>query len=68
MGKGIGASAITQTLAVNPGFAYTIAAIGAQANDLTLQVFVDNNILAPGTTKFLVYQLSPDAGSITTLL
>jgi hypothetical protein len=65
VGKGIGASALTQTLSVNPGFAYTVAAIGTQASNLSLQVFVDNNVLAPGTTKFRVYQLSPDAGSVT---
>ena len=65
VGKGIGASALTETLSVNPGSAYTVAAIGTQANNLSLQVFVDNNVLAAGTTKFRVYQLSPDAGSVT---
>src|SRR5438093_13665133 len=30
-GKGIGGSVITQTLAVSPGVAYTVAAIGTQA-------------------------------------
>jgi len=65
VGKGIGASALTQTLSVNPGAAYTVAAIGAQANNLSLQVFVDNNVLAAGTTKLRVYQLSPDAGPVT---
>jgi len=65
VGKGIGASALTETLSVNPGFAYTVAAIGTQASNLSLQVFVDNNVLASGTTKFRVYQLSPDAGSMT---
>src|SRR5436305_4135711 len=65
LGKGIGASALTQTLSVNPGSAYTVAAIGTQANNLSLQVFVDNNVLAAGTTKFRAYQLSPDAGSVT---
>src|SRR5947209_7124219 len=65
VGKGIGASALTETLSVNPGSAYTVAAIGTQASDLSLQVFVDSNVLATGTTKFRVYQLSPDAGSVT---
>jgi len=65
VGKGIGASALTETLTVNPGSAYTVAAIGTQASNLSLQVFADNNVLAPGTTKFRVYQLSPDAGSVT---
>ena len=65
VGKGIGASVITETLAVNPGFAYTVAAIGTQATGLSLEVFVDNNLLTPGTAKLRVYQLSPDAGSVT---
>ncbi len=65
VGKGIGASALTETLSVNPGSAYTVAAIGTQASNLSLQVFVDNNVLATGTTKFRVYELSPDAGSMT---
>src|SRR5216684_4167727 len=63
VGKGIGASALTETLTVNPGSAYTVAAIGTQASNLSLQVFVDNNVLASGTTKFRAYELSPDAGS-----
>jgi hypothetical protein len=65
VGKGIGASALTETLTVNAGTAYTVAAIGTQASTLSLQVFVDNNVLATGTTKLRVYQLSPDAGSMT---
>ncbi len=51
VGKGIGGSVITQTLDVNPGYAYTVAAIGTQQSGLSLEVFVDNNLLAPGTAK-----------------
>ena len=65
VGKGIGASALTETLSVSPGVAYTVAAIGTQASNLSLQVFVDNNVLSPGTAKFRTYELSPDAGSVT---
>lgn len=64
VGKGINAAAITQTLKVTPGLAYTVAAIGTQATGLSLDVFIDNNRLSPGTAKLRVYQLSPDAGSI----
>lgn len=64
VGKGIGASAITQTLAVSPGVAYTVAAIGTKATGLSLEVFIDNNLVAPGTAKLRVYHLSPNAGSI----
>lgn len=65
VGKGIGASVITQTLDVSAGTAYTVAAIGTKATGLSLEVFVDNNFISPGTTKFRVYQLSPDAGSVS---
>ena len=65
VGKGIGGSVITQTLDVNPGYAYTVAAIGTQQSGLSLEVFVDNNLLSPGTAKLRVYQLSPDAGSVS---
>ena len=65
VGKGIGASALTETLTVNPGSAYTVAAIGTQASNLSLQVFVDNNYLSSGAAKLRAYQLSPDAGPVT---
>lgn len=65
VGKGIGASVISETLAVNPGYAYTVAATGADASSLALQVFIDNNLLSPGTAKLRVYQLSPDAGTVS---
>lgn len=65
VGKGIDAAAITETLSVNPGFAYTVAAIGTQPNNLSLAVFVDSNLLSPGTAKLRMYELSPDAGSVT---
>ena len=63
VGKGIGASVITQTLAVQPGVVYTAAAIGSQATGLSIEVFIDNNILAAGQAKTRIYNLSPDAGS-----
>ena len=65
VGKGIGGSVITETLAVSPGFAYTVAAVGSQSTGLSLKVFIDNNLLAPGTAKFRMYQLSPDGGTVT---
>lgn len=63
VGKGIGASVITQTLAVQPGVVYTAAAIGSQATGLSIEVFVDNNFLVPGQAKTRIYNLSPDAGA-----
>lgn len=65
VGKGFGAAVLTQTLSVKPGFAYTVAAIGTRPNNLSLQVFVDNNLVSPGTVRFRVYQLSPDGGPVT---
>src|SRR6266536_3528676 len=63
VGKGINAAAITETLTVSPGTAYTVAAIGTSATGLSLKVFVDDNIIASGKTKVRVYQLSPTIGS-----
>lgn len=65
VGKGIGAAVISETLAVSPGVVYTVAATGADPSSLALQVFIDNNLLSPGTAKLRVYQLSPDAGSVS---
>lgn len=64
VGKGINAAAITQTLNVSPGTAYTVAAIGTSATGLSLEVFVDDNVIATGKTKVRVYHLSPNLGSI----
>lgn len=65
VGKGLGASALTETLAVTPGVAYTVAAIGATATSLSLEVFTDNNQLTPGSAKVRAYHLSPDVGPIS---
>jgi Domain of unknown function (DUF4397) len=65
VGKGIGASVISETLAVSPGVAYTVAATGATPSSLSLQVFIDNNLLSPNTAKLRVYQLSPDEGLVS---
>jgi len=65
VGKGINASALSETLTVSPGVAYTVAAIGGTASSLSLAVFEDNNINAPTSAKVRVYQLSPNAGPIS---
>jgi uncharacterized protein DUF4397 len=65
VGKGIGASVISETLAVSPGVVYTVAATGATPSSLSLQVFIDSNLLTPGTAQLRVYHLSPDAGSVS---
>jgi hypothetical protein len=65
VGKGINAAALNQTLTVSPGVAYTVAAIGASASSLSLEVFVDNNLGSPSSAKLRVYQLSPNTGPIS---
>ena len=64
IGRGIGASVITQVLSVSPGLAYTVAALGSSNADLSLKVFTDNNLLATGMAKLRVYHLSPGIGSV----
>jgi hypothetical protein len=64
VGKGIGASALTETLTTQPGTVYTVAAIGTSPQNLSLEVFVDNNSVVSGTAKVRVYQLSPNGGSM----
>src|SRR5712691_11466128 len=64
VGKGIGAAALTQTLAVSPGVAYTVAATGATLSTLRLQVFIDDNLVTSGAAKVRLYQLSPNLGSV----
>lgn len=65
VGKGIGGSVLSQTLAVTPGLAYTVAAIGSQQTGPSLEVFIDNNYVVPGSTKVRIYNLSPNAGAIS---
>lgn len=65
IGKGIGASTITQTLNVSPGVAYTVAALGTKAMGFSLQAFIDNNQLSPGAAKVRFYHLSPGTGAVT---
>lgn len=65
VGKGVNGAALTQTLSVSPGVAYTVAALGTQATGVSLQVFIDNNQFAPGMAKLRIYHLAPDLGSVS---
>ncbi len=60
-----GAKVIAQRLSVQPGTAYTVAAIGTKATGFSLQVFVDNNLMAVGMAKVRVYHLSPGTGPVS---
>ena len=64
IGKGIGARVITQKLSVQSGTAYTVAATGTRATGFSVQVFVDDNLMASGMAKFRIYQLSPGTGPL----
>ena len=68
LGKGIDAALITQTLQIQAGFSYTVAALGATPKTLSLQVFVDNNQVVPNRAKVRIYHLSPDGGSVNVTL
>jgi sortase (surface protein transpeptidase) len=63
IGEG-GATAILQTLTVQAGLAYTVAAIGTKATGLALEFFVDDNSLAGGMAKVRVYHLAPTIGAV----
>ena len=64
IGKGVGASIISQNLTVDAGVVYTVAALGTKASGFSLEGFLDNNDIAAGKAKVRVYQLSPDTGSV----
>src|SRR2546426_4684660 len=65
IGRGIGAVAISQTLSVRAGIAYTVAALGTKATGFSLKVFVDNNVMASGMAKVRIYHLSPRIGFVS---
>lgn len=65
IGKGIDAPVITQTLPVNAGKAYTIAAVGMQSTrSLAVEVFEDDNTIIGNSAKVRIYHLSPGTGSV----
>lgn len=63
-GKGPTGAALTETLAIQPGGVYTVAAIGTKPTNLTLKVFADSNLATSGMSKVRIYQLIPDGGWI----
>ncbi|GCE26299.1 cell wall anchor [Dictyobacter alpinus] len=64
VGKGINASALSKTLPVEAGKAYTIAAVGEKPDALNLQVFVDDNQVVSNRAKVRIYHLIPDASKV----
>src|SRR5258706_427691 len=65
IGKGAGAAVIVQNLSVQPGAAYTVAAIGTKSTGFSLQVFVDDNRMVSGMATVRVYDLSPQSGALS---
>jgi hypothetical protein len=63
-GKGAGSAVITQTVSVEAGVPYTVAAIGTTSTGFSLAAFADNNLLSGAMAKVRVYHLSPDAGPV----
>ncbi|HEY0753772.1 MAG TPA: DUF4397 domain-containing protein [Ktedonobacteraceae bacterium] len=63
-GKGISAAVITQSVTVNAGSYYTVAALGTSASDFALAAFVDTNTVSSDKAAVRVYHLSPDAGPV----
>jgi hypothetical protein len=64
IGKGVNASLVTQTMTVEEGSAYTVAALGTNASGFSFSVFKDNNIVAGTGARVRVYHLSPYAGAV----
>lgn len=65
IGKGVGASVISQTIAVQAGQAYTVAALGTMATGFSLTVFKDDNMVVGNIAKVRVYHLSPGTGAVS---
>ncbi len=63
IGKGVDAAVITQMLSIAAGDAYTVAATGTKATQLSLTVFTDDNSVAGNGAKARIYHLSPGTGS-----
>src|SRR5207247_634928 len=63
IGRGPIPPAVSQAISINPGLAYTIAAIGTKSTGLSLEVFIDDNQLSPRMAEVRVYHLSPGTGT-----
>ena len=65
IGRGASAPVISQTLSVNPGLAYTVAAVGTKSTGLSLEVFTDDNQLSTAMAKVRIYHLSSGTGALS---
>jgi hypothetical protein len=65
VGKGLGASVLTQNITIVAGKVYTVAALGVSPQALSLQAFIDDNRVENGMAKVRIYHLSPNYGQAT---
>src|SRR6266702_4182700 len=64
IGRGASAPVISQTLSVNPGLAYTVAAVGTKSTGFSFGVFTDDNQLSTAMAKVRIYNLSSGTGAV----
>lgn len=64
VGKGSTAAVITETLSLNAGVAYTVAALGTPSSGFWLKAFVDTYLVRDGQARVRVYHLSPNTGPV----
>jgi hypothetical protein len=64
IGKGPGASSMSEMVRCDPGVAYTIFSYGTQKTGIKLGMFMDDNALATGSAKVRVYHLASQTGSV----
>jgi hypothetical protein len=64
IGKGPGASSMTEMVRCDPGVAYTIFSYGTQKTGIKLGMFMDDNALATGSAKVRVYHLASQTGAV----
>ncbi len=64
IGTGVDAAVITQSIMVDAGTPYTVAALGTKASGFSLSIFTDNNIVSNNNAKVRIYHLSPNAAGV----
>lgn len=59
LGKGVSAAMVTQTINVQSGDVYTVAALGTRASGFSFTIFTDNNVINGNIAELRAYHLSP---------
>ncbi|GHO46677.1 cell wall anchor [Ktedonospora formicarum] len=63
LGKGVGASIVTENIEVKDGAAYTIVGLGTKSSGFSFTVFQDDNTAPKTGSKVRAYHLAPGTGS-----